>query len=58
MKLLAGCWSAIWRMIAVGLFTLISVPLLAGETAVERGLAIFMEADRRDTGFGDTSADM
>lgn len=39
------------------LLSLVSLPLLAGE-AEERGLAISVEADRRDTGFHDFTAAM
>ncbi len=42
------------------LLPLLSLPLLElhAETPEERGLAIAMEADRRDTGWGDSRADM
>jgi hypothetical protein len=41
----------------ISVLTLTSFPA-AAETSEEKGLAIAVEADRRDTGFGNTTADM
>jgi outer membrane lipoprotein-sorting protein len=44
-------------MILTALLT-VSVSQAAGQGAAERGLEVAREADRRDTGFGDSAADM
>lgn len=49
------------KLIRILIPTLILVPLLpdvVAETVQEKGLAIAVEADRRDSGFGDFTADM
>jgi len=47
------------RLILTLALSLCLLPLVAiGETPEEKGLAIAQEADRRDTGFGDSTADL
>ena len=47
------------RLILSMILMLFLLPLLTvAETAEEKGLAIAQEADRRDTGFGDFTAEM
>ncbi|MCK5226358.1 MAG: outer membrane lipoprotein-sorting protein [Planctomycetes bacterium] len=46
-------------ILSITLLLLLLLPLVAvAETAEEKGLAIAQEADKRDTGFGDFTADM
>ncbi len=47
-------------LLSTSLFVFLSFPVHCAhaETAEERGLAIFMEADKRDEGFGDYTANM
>jgi hypothetical protein len=44
-------------MIAVAALAAPTTPLM-GQSAQERGLEVATEADRRDTGFGDSTAEM
>jgi hypothetical protein len=40
------------------IITLLIMPLVHAETAAEKGLAIMIEADKRDQGWQDSSVDM
>ncbi|MDX8380895.1 MAG: outer membrane lipoprotein-sorting protein [Ghiorsea sp.] len=44
--------------LVLGLATLVAAPLAWAETPEEKGLAIAIEADKRDTGFGDYSVNL
>ncbi len=46
------------RLILILVAFLLQAPLVMAETSEEKGLAIAMEADKRDTGFGDFTANM
>lgn len=45
-------------IMGIALLLLLQLPMVAAETPAEKGLAIAMEADRRDAGFGDATAEM
>jgi outer membrane lipoprotein-sorting protein len=47
-----------WAAIALGWFCLVCVPAASAESDADKGMAIAVEADRRDNGFGDTSVDL
>ncbi|WP_255546773.1 outer membrane lipoprotein-sorting protein [Moritella sp. 36] len=45
-------------LLAISLLSVVNTPTVLAETSQEKGLAIVVEADKRDQGFGDSSASM